>query len=309
MASIQDVLHEIASRQLGLVTRAQLRDRDVSDDLLKRLAARRILGRVRPGVYAVVGAPDSWERGLLAVVLSVGAPAAASHSGAARLWNFSHRPDERYEITTDRDRRVDLEGVRIHRSCHLLDEDVTTCSGITCTTFERTLCDCTASLSEWQLGRVLDDGLRKGVVSLRRLRDCAERLESGPGRRMSVVRALLDARDESFDPGGSDAELRVLHVVRRAGLPVPVQQYRVEVDGWKYRPDFAWPAYKIFAEYYGLPFHTGPSAVIYDSERVTALAAHGWLPLLFTRSSADREIVERVAAALTSRGVGRIMGA
>jgi len=103
--------------------------------------------------------------------------------------------------------------------------------------------------------------------------------------------------------------LYVLDVFRRARLPLPVQQYRVTVGAKTYRPDFAWPDRKVFAEYYGLPFHTGASAVAADSERLTALASAGWLPLVFTNESTDREIVERTTSALHHRQVGREIGA
>lgn len=74
-----------------------------------------------------------------------------------------------------------------------------------------------------------------------------------------------------------------------------------------YRPDFAWPDAKIFAEFYGLAFHIGAAAVVADSERLTALSSAGWLPLVFTHASSDREIVERVSEALDRRGaVGEI---
>ncbi len=119
---------------------------------------------------------------------------------------------------------------------------------------------------------------------------------------MSVVRSLLEARGIGFDPGGSRSELYLLDVFRRARLPLPVQQHRVKVGSKTFRPDFAWPDRKVFAEYYGLPFHIGPSAVVADSERLTALSAAGWLPLVFTQASSDREIVERTVAALNQRG-------
>jgi hypothetical protein len=121
---------------------------------------------------------------------------------------------------------------------------------------------------------------------------------------MSIVRSLLAARGVGFNPGGSRSELYVLDVYRRARLPLPVQQFRVKVGSETFRPDFAWPECKVFAEYYGLPFHTGASAVVADSERLTALSAGGWLPLVFTHASSDREIVERTVAALNQRGVG-----
>jgi hypothetical protein len=60
----------------------------------------------------------------------------------------------------------------------------------------------------------------------------------------------------------------------------------------------------VFVEYYGKPYHMGASAVAYDSERVTALASMGWLPLIFTWATSDREIVARTSAALESRSIG-----
>jgi hypothetical protein len=300
-------LESTLASQRGLITLDQLRDGDVSVASLRSLVRRQTIRELRPRVFGLVGASDSWERGLQAVVMSVDG-SVASHSSASRLWGFEPRPEARYEITTGRSRYVARDGVRVHRSGTLVGADLTLRHGVACTSFERSLSDCTTLLSEYQLGRVLDDGLRRGIASLQRLRDCLERTESGPGRHMSVVRSLLETRGIGFDPGGSRSELYVLEVLRRAEVLLPVQQHRVKIGSKSYRPDFAWPEYMVFAEYYGLPFHTGASAVVADSERLTALAAAGWLPLVFTHASSDREIVERTTAALRHRGVGREKG-
>jgi hypothetical protein len=294
--------------QCGIVTLQQLRAGELDDETIRRLVQRRILRRLRPRVFGLVGAPETWERGLLAAVLSVDG-SVASHAAAARLWSMEPRPQERYEVTVGREQRVLMLGVTVHRSGTLGDADLTRRNDIACTSFERTLCDCTTLLSERQLGRALDDGLRRGIASLPRLKDCSERTESGPGRHMSMVRAVLGTRGVGFDPGGSRSELEVLDILRRARLPLPVQQFRVKVGAKTYRPDFAWPESKIFAEYYGLSFHSGASAVVADSERLTALSAAGWLPLVFTHASTDREIIERTIAALHQRGVGSETGA
>ena len=288
--------------QYGLVTLDQLREH-LSDDRTRSLVRRQVLRRLRPRVFGLVGAPESWERGLLAVVLSVEG-SVASHSSAARLWNFDPRPEDRYETTVKGDHRSVMRGVRVHRSAILGDEDLVARQGIPCASFERTLCDCTTILTEYQLGRVLDDGLRRGVASLSRLSSCSERLESAPGRHMTIVRSMLRSRGIGFDPGGSRSELYLLELFRRARLPLPVQQLRVKVGSKTFRPDFAWPDSKVFVEYYGLPFHIGASAVVADSERLTALAAVGWLPLVFTHASPDREVIVRTVAALNQRGVG-----
>jgi hypothetical protein len=76
-----------------------------------------------------------------------------------------------------------------------------------------------------------------------------------------------------------------------------------------YRPDFVWPDHLVFAEYYGMRYHTGTSAVVADSERLTALASAGWLPLVFTHSSSDREIIERTTRALSRRETAFDLGA
>ncbi|HET9728574.1 MAG TPA: hypothetical protein VFR41_04085 [Acidimicrobiia bacterium] len=300
MDSILAPLEHTLASQRGLVTLDQLRSAAVSHDKVRSLVARKVVRRVRPRVFALVGVEDSWERGLQAVVLSA-EDASASHSAGASLWSFSHRPDRYFEITVDRNRRPELDGVLIHRSRTLDATDIKVVAGIKCTSFERTLCDCTTLLSPFQLSRVLDDGLRRGIASIARLADCAERVESARGRHMSVIRWLLSQRDEAFDPGGSASELRVLRALRAGGVIEPVQQHVVRIRGRRFVLDYAWPKKRVFCEYYGLKVHSGASAVAYDSERITLLAAAGWTPVIVTDGTSDEQIVANARAALETR--------
>ena len=290
----------VAERQHGLVTLSQLFDSGVTQRQVFGLVRRRVVRRARRGVYAVVGTPPSWKQSVLAAVSRAGDQAVASHRSAAALWSFRYVPDGQLEITVPREQCMEIKGVRVHRSSHLLDVDIAHRDAIPCTTFERTLCDLTTQLSTTQLARTLDDGLRRRVCTIPRLAHCAERLESGPGRHMSVIRSLLVERGVDFNPGGSNSELRVLEVVRDAGLPVPVQQFALRIEGRHYELDYAWPERMLFAEYYGLNVHSLPSAVAHDSERLTALVAHGWTPLVFTDATSDRVIEDRVRAALAA---------
>jgi hypothetical protein len=166
--------------------------------------------------------------------------------------------------------------------------------------FERTLCDCTSQLTQFQLGRVLDDGLRRGVVSLERLERCTVRLDSGRGRRLTVVKSLLAQRDADFHPGGSASELDVLRVVREAGLPLPAQQYPVHADGHRYELDFAWPDRMVFVEYDGLAVHSGVSAVSHDNERASVLASLGWRGLVFDETTPERRMVKQLTRVLSA---------
>jgi len=289
-------LDDVASSQWSLVTQAQLTDAGVSDGQRVNLLRSGLLRVVRRQVYALVGAPRSWQQIAMAAVLAAGDGAVASHATATRLWEFAYLPEESVDVTVERDSPSRLAGMR--RTTILPEMDVTERFGIPCTSFERTLCDRTTVLSPFQLGRVLDDGLRRKLASIEQLTSCVFRLDSGPGRRLRVVQQLLVERDSSFHPGGSASELRVLEVLKQAGVPPPVQQYRVRVDSRNYELDFAWPSQRVFAEYYGLPVHSGASAVAYDSSRLTALVAEGWRPLVFTDSTPDHEIVQRAKSVL-----------
>jgi hypothetical protein len=286
----------VASEQWSLVTRQQLIDAGLSDAQTITMLRAGVLRTVRRGVYALVGSSRSWQQTALAAVLAAGEGAVACQATAARLWEYMYLPEESVDILVERDSQPGLKGVR--RTTILPDADVTERSGIPCTSFERTLCDCTTILSPFQLGRVLDDGLRRKVVSLDRLTECVFRLDSGPRRRLRIIQNLLAERDASFNPGGSASELRELAVYREAGIPAPVQQFPVRVDSHPYELDFAWPEQRVFAEYYGLAVHSGASAVAHDNERLTAMVGQGWRPLVFTDSTSDHEIVRRTKQAL-----------
>ena len=296
MAKKLGSIDDLARVQLSLVTRQQLIRIGLKPAQIGALLRTRALRPVRPRVYATFGSVREWRQELMALVLCSGEGAVASHASAARLWNFVHQPQQSVDVTVELEFTPRLRG--LHRTSILPVEDRTERSGIPCTSFERTLCDCTTVLSAFQLGRVLDDGLRRRDTSIDRLERCVARLDSGPGRRLGLIKALIAERDASFDPGGSASELHVLGVITGAGLPRPVQQYRVRVGHRAYVPDFAWPEQRVFAEYYGLVVHSGVSAVAYDSERLTALVGAGWRPLVFTDATQDQQIVRDVANAL-----------
>jgi hypothetical protein len=120
----------------------------------------------------------------------------------------------------------------------------------------------------------------------------------GPGRRLSVIRSLLEARPATYDPGGSREERRVLDVLVAAGLPAPTQQHRVVANGNPYFLDYAYPAQRVFIEYYGVGWHGTPSAVVYDSARISDLTTQRWQPLIFTEATPDHVMVERTAVVL-----------
>jgi hypothetical protein len=304
MDHVLAVVEGLLVAQRSLVTVSQLEDAGIDKYKRYRLVQSKVLRKSVGRAFSLAGVADSYERQLLAAQLSPEFSTWVSHSGGSHLWDFSILPELGVEILIVNDFPIKVRGARVHRTLRMHEDDMAERRGIPCTSFERTLCDCTTRLSEFQLSRVLDDGLRRKVATLSRLKDCAERLESANGRHMSKIRSLLAVRDPDYNPGGSNSELKILDLVRTAGLPEPVQQYEVHVKGQRYFLDYAWPEYAAYCEWYGLPWHIGASAVAHDSQRITDMSGLGWRPVIFTELSSPKNVLADIRNALRQGGFG-----
>jgi very-short-patch-repair endonuclease len=295
-------LNQIAASQHALITLDQARSAGLS---LGQVRHRTSTGEwlvVRPRVYAVAGVPPTWAQAVAAAALSLQPAAWASHTTAARLWGFPGVTGDEIDVLVDLERRVRMAGVCSHRSRALFSADLTRHARIPLTSPERTLVDLSATVPEPALGQILDDALRRRLIRLERLRTCVGRLAKSPGRRPAVVHCLLAARLPGYDPGDSDLETRVLRTLVAAGLPAPVQQHRVRLNGRTIRIDLAYPTCRIAIELDGWDCHRTRSAFDNDRARANALVLAGWVLLRFTSRSTDAEIVATVAAALAESG-------
>jgi very-short-patch-repair endonuclease len=144
----------------------------------------------------------------------------------------------------------------------------------------------------------MDDALRRELTTLRRLSRVYRDLATKGRRRSTVMRALIDERATGLDPGDSDAEGRIARWLVASGLPKPVQQHRVRIDGRTYRIDLAYPRAKVGIEYDGWTFHKGRTSFDADRRRDNALRLVGWLMLHFTSRSSRDEVTRVVADAL-----------
>ncbi len=292
----QERLNRLTRQQHGLVSRAQALGLGMSEKGLEKRVSRGHWLVLRPGVYAVAGMPPTSEQSLLAVVLAVGGLVGVSHKSAARLWGIQGVDEpEVIEVVTGLGRWARLDGVRGHRSGALFDEDLTVLRGIPVTSRARTLVDLSGSMALAQLGRALDDALRAGL-RLGTFRRCAGRLAPGPGRRMSLVHALLAERLHGYDPGDSDLETRVLRALVDGGLPVPRQQFSVRVGQRRFKLDLAYPELRVGVELDGWSAHGGFTAFHADRERDALLTSAGWVVTHFSARTANHEIVAAVTA-------------
>jgi hypothetical protein len=301
--SLDVLIAEIASRQYGLITRAQALALGLTlDGIHHRLRSKRWV-TVRSGVYAINGTPSTAEQALLAAVLAAGQGAVASHLTAARLYGFTLPEPFRIDVLTRETRRVRLAGVRHHRTEDLHPDDVVVRRNIPVTSAARTLVDCSGDVFPLDLGSVVDNAMRRGLENLEALRSCHERLATGPGRRPTrAMRMVLDSRPRGYEPGGSDRERRVADVLAEAGLPRPVPQLRVKVGGRSYRLDYCWPDVMVYLEWDGWETHGTYTAFHADRRRTRLLAAAGWTGIPVTAHTTDAEMVRDVASALAVSG-------
>lgn len=287
-----DALDAIARRQHGLVTTKQLAELGATKDWVRSQAKTGRLVRVRVGVYRLGGVPVTQDQAWLAAVLAARADCVLSHGTAAVAWGF-----ERFEAPPGIDLlstgwRPRIPGVRGHETLWLPDRDVTRLRRIPITAAPRTFVDASNLLDAPALGQSLNDALRRRLLTLPRLVACFDEVPRSGRRPSRNLRKVLSERVPGFDPGGSEPELDVLRVLRRARIsPLPVQQYRVVIDGRSYVIDHAWPETKHAIEYMGALVHGNPTALHADSRRMRALQHEDWTVWPVTSTTTQNEII------------------
>lgn len=285
-------LDSLARRQHGLVTVDQLHGAGFGRRaILTSISAGRFI-RVRPRVLRIAGTDVTRRQTWLAAVLSARAGVVLSHGCAAALWCFRGFPDpEVIDLLTTGQVRPQMTGVRAHFTKQLPDHHRTKVTHIPVTSAARSLVDACGLVPFPLFERALDDLLRRNALRLPVLAKCAEEVPVPGRRKISPVRRALAERVPGYNPGGSDAELDVLRGLRRAGLPLPVQQYRVELEGKTFVLDYAWPETKHCLEYQGKAWHAMASDFHRDYERFRILQRHGWRPWPLTSRTTSNELV------------------
>ncbi|MEA2686793.1 MAG: hypothetical protein QOE93_1988 [Actinomycetota bacterium] len=286
-------LAALASTQGGLVTYQQARDHLSHKQLKTRIAAGGLVV-VRRGVFRYPAVPTTRWQPLRAALLSAGPTAAASHSSAAEIWRLPGLLADVPELTVPWPARTRLPGVRSHQSRTLPHHHVTTHFGLRATTPARTLADLSSLYDASRLGSLVDDALRRRLLHLDHLREAYDVLACPGRRRLTVLRAVLDARQPGYQPGDSPPEVDVRRVLVEAGLGEPVGQHQVVAGGTVYVLDWAYPQELIGIDYHGWEFHQSRTSFDHDAARTRALTAAGWRLLTVTSATAPRALTDNV---------------
>jgi hypothetical protein len=160
--------HEIAKQarfQNGVVSLAQLR-RCCSFKQIDRLLAQGFLSKIRKQAFAMPGIEVRWLQRLMAAHV-IAPNSVISHRSAARLWGIACTDDDGLDLLTET--RRSARSVRWHTTDGLPESSIKYVDGFRVTSPERTIVDLAAVLPWTGLARALDEVIRQGLTSARRI--------------------------------------------------------------------------------------------------------------------------------------------
>jgi hypothetical protein len=241
----------------------------------------------------------------MAACLTGGELVAASHRSAAELYGLPGRNGSLVEIACRRWGRSHRDGIIVHESLALEDQDVCSVRGIPTTTVERTLLDLGAVRGYLTVQMAFDRAVREGMTSWEKTDDTLQRLARSGRPGVTKLRAALRARAHSAFPE-SEQETALLALLVSNGLPEPQPQYSIfdESGTFVARVDAAYPGSRIAIEYDSDLHHSDSSALARDNARRNRLIATGWTVIAARRmdiSTGGYELTRAVAASLNSR--------
>ena len=280
MDAVLELVHEVAEAQHSVVSSDQLNACGASGSWITRALRYGVIVRDGPAVYRMGGVPRTFKTRAMAAVLSARGPALVSHRSAAFLHGIEPVLEPvTLEITVPRHRRPRRRaGIRVHESLAFDMAEAATREGIPVTGVARTILDC-ARMFERPI-RLLDDALRQRMVTWEELWRCYL-AHNAAGRNVRPFRQILLQRDGHAPPVGEFAA-RMAEMLTGAGLPQPVFEHRVVVDGHVYSLDVAWPERMVAIECNDAGSHDTPKAFRRDPMKRNRCERVGWRYLEFT---------------------------
>ena len=259
-------LVDLARQQHGVVTARQLAGLGLGRHWIAHRTATGWLRRLHRGVY-LVGPVEPPLALTIAATLASGPGALLSHYPAAVLWSQLMGPAPRPAHVTVVGRNArSRAGVTVHRAAYLHPEDATCHQGIPVTSPARTLLDLATQATRRELARAIEEAQVLNLITEHSLNEQFARYPNHRG-----IAAVRRATPSAPRLTRSEAERRLLELVRAAGLPEP--ETNVRVAG--HEVDFYWRDHALVVEVDGYAFHASRAAFERDRRRDAALRAHG----------------------------------
>ncbi|HET7417413.1 MAG TPA: type IV toxin-antitoxin system AbiEi family antitoxin domain-containing protein [Solirubrobacterales bacterium] len=290
---------DLARRQHGVLTRADLLALGYTAKAIKHRIQRGRLHPVVRGVYAVGRPRLSREGRWMAAVLACGPDAALSHRSAAALWRFGDEHHDYIDISVRRASEARVPGVRCHRRPTLPPSAVTMHRNIPLTQPVQTFLDLATVAGPKTLERAVNEADKRDVIDADALRKALEDHPGEPGVR--PLHRILDKH--TFRLSDDELELLFRPLAAAAGLPTPLTKAMVN----EFEVDFFWPELGLVVETDGWRYHRTPAAQTRDALRFQTHTAAGLTPLRFSHYQVKyeprhvKDVLTRTAANLRAR--------
>jgi hypothetical protein len=280
----EQLLAASARAQRGLFTLEQAIACGFSSRAVESRAATGMYDVLHPGTYGYAGSELTWERSVLAAVLSTTPPAAASHRTAPRLWGMMTANPRSVEVVSQRHLRVKRRSFVVHESKDLLPSDIVEVDGIPATSAVRTVVDLGASAPPSLVARCVDSGIRQGLFTAWDVRCFIARV-ARPGRTgVGTIRPIVMDRLEWAGRTESELEDLFRRLVSDTAIPMPQPQVVVKDESGVFvgRFDFGYRDIRVLIELDSKRWHLDPEVFERDRDKQNRAQQLGWTVYRFT---------------------------
>jgi very-short-patch-repair endonuclease len=278
----------LASKQQGLVTRAQLRGLGLTDEAVTKAVTREWLHPVLRAVYSVGHRHLDQNARLLAAAMACGPGSVVSHGTAARLFGLTDRHLEAIDVIAPVEAGRKIAGIRRRFVPPPVGGEVWTRDRVPVTSPARTIVDYAGISTIKGLSDLIEQAAVLSLLDVKAI----DRVLDGPRRRGTrrLLRVLAPWRRY---PRGikirSRMEAKMLPLLTEAALPIPQTNARLRIEGRTLEVDFLWRRQRLVVETDGGRFHDNPAAGGRDSNRNRALTNAGYrIPRLGWEDLRDR---------------------
>jgi hypothetical protein len=307
LPSYDEQMRELSAQQHGVVGRAQLLEIGSARKIERRLASGVIIRRFH-SVYVLAGVAKCWKQDLMAACFAGGKLSAASFRAGAALW-YLPGAEELLEVTSPRRRRSRHAGVIPHESHYLGAADLAYVDNIPVLRPARIINDFgllveRGELSDQVLDQAMHEAVRRDLVSIASVWGEWQRLGGAFRPGGEAVEEMLKRFVPTLRKTDSTGESRLLQLMRAAGLPEPVPQFRVwrSETSW-FDLDFAFPDVCKYAEFDPYKYHGDRDRYMRMEARRLELRDLGWDGVSVTDDELDAgaQLALRVLKGLLSR--------
>jgi len=284
MNPLDAVLHAIAARQLGLLTRVDILRAGGTDKYIAACLERRRWQQLQDGVYLTGSSPPTWLQRQLAACLAAGPNAVGSHRAAVAVWWLDGGRESVVELTAAQPYCPRPHGVVLHRTIRWDPVDRTVHRLIPVTSVNRTLIDYGAVAPRLLVERAVEDAFNRRLTTEGALRRRLAQVGGRGCRGAGVLRRVLDERPLG-KPARSGFEVILRDLLRQFGLDDGLwRNYEIRDKTGRIvaEVDLADPIRRIALEADGGRWHTTRRARLRDLERQELLESLGWTVIRFT---------------------------